>query len=81
MKLPEPVNKTVHVGLGYWLGEVVNDPKYRWGGIALAVVFIVYQVVEVWTKGDKGYHEIKQFGIGLGIALLIRRLRQWLKEA
>ena len=78
--LPEPINKAVHFGIGVWVGLAINDPKFRHGAYVYGAYFLAYQVVEVWTKQDKGYHEIAQFTYGLAAALAYRRWESWSEE-
>ena len=67
------LNKAAHFGIGIWVGWNFRNPA-AWQGLT---AFGVYQVVETWRKGgeDKAYPEIKEFGIGYGIGLTSRWLR------
>ena len=62
------------MGLGAWGGWSVNDPRYRHGGWALLGFFGLYQTIQVYRKRDKGWPEIRECMIGLGLALAARRL-------
>ena len=76
--IKEIFNISAHVGAGMWTGKVINDPEYRHGGWAILITFLVYQVWNSHRKGDKGYPEIKQFGIGMAILLAALRFMKWL---
>ena len=41
-------------------------------------MFFGYQVVGVWTKGDRGYPELRQFTVGFTIGHITRRIWEWL---
>ncbi len=68
------LNRAAHFAIGIWVGWNSRAPA-AWQGLA---VFGVYQIVETWRKGDKNdkaYPEIKEFGIGFGIGISARWLR------
>ena len=67
-------NKGSHVAVGAWTGWAINDSKYRNGGWAFLVSFLFYQWIEQRAINDEGYSETKEFMIGMGISLLLRRL-------
>ena len=73
-------NTSAHVGLGFWTGWTINEEEFRTGGLVIAGTFVTYQAMQIVTKGDKGYNEIREFMIGMGIALGARRLRHWLNR-
>ena len=70
-------NKAAHLGIGVWVGWNYRNPA-SWQALA---VFGGYQVVEAWRKRDKGYPEIKEFGIGYAVGLTVRWLRENAKKA
>ena len=80
INLPEPVNIAAHFALGFWVGLIINDPKYRWGACALITTFEIYQIQESLRKGDGGWIEMKQFMIGLSLALMYKRAEKKIKE-
>ena len=43
----------------------------RTGFWLAALTFLCYQTVEKWAKGDKAFPEIREFGIGYGLALAL----------
>ena len=63
------------LGARFWVGWGINDPRYRVGLIILACFFGLYQKLETDQIADGGWHEVKEFMIGMGIALLIQRVR------
>ena len=67
-------NKGAHVGLGMWSGWAINDPPYRHGGWAFLGTFLSYQWLEAWRKQDQGWPETKEFMVGMGASLLLRRV-------
>lgn len=67
-------NAAVHLGIGFWVGWTINDPAYRYGGWAFLVSFLFYQGIEALRKGDQGWPETREFMIGMGAALIVRRL-------
>ena len=69
------INKGAHLVLGFWVGWGINDPRYRVGLIILACFFGLYQKLETDQIADGGWHEVKEFMIGMGIALLSQRVR------
>ena len=62
-------NKGSHIGIGVYAGYYAEEPR---GWVATGI-FGAYQTTEVWTKGDKGYPEWKEFGIGYAGGRLLRR--------
>ena len=84
MKKNKPKRKLfdilVHIILGFWVGLAINTPLYRHGAYLLAAYFGTYEITQAWKKGDEAYNEVKEFTIGAGAALLLRRIYQWLKE-
>ena len=78
MKLSTVFNVGSHVFIGAWVGHGINNPRYRHGCYLAAVSFLIYQTLGAWRKGDKGYPEVREFGIGVGIALaVVRANRRW----
>ena len=71
------VNKAWHVAIGAWIGSEINDPKYRHGLYLVAGAFLAYQALQVWRKGDRGYEEIRELGIGMALPLVASRLAPW----
>ena len=79
MKLPEPINIFTHFALGVWVGLTLNNPTYRTSALALFIAFEVYQIQESLRKGDGGWIEMKQFMIGMAVALAYKRAEKWIK--
>ena len=78
MKLSTVFNVGSHIAIGYWVGRGINNPEYRHGAYLAAASFMIYQTLGAWRKGDNGYPEVKEFGIGVGVALAeIRVNRRW----
>ena len=73
-------NKLAHVTIGAWVAGGVNDPCFRHGAYAVGAAFLAYQVVEAWRKGDMGYGELKEFGIGMALPLIWGRPKGWLHD-
>ena len=71
------INKAWHVAIGAWIGSAINKPEHRHGLYLVAGAFLAYQALQVWRKGDKGYVEVKEFGIGLALPLVVARLDSW----
>ena len=69
-------NRLSHVAIGAWVGNGINDRRFRHGCYVVAGAFVTYQVLGAWRKGDCGFNEVKEFGIGLAIPLAIRRLER-----
>ena len=46
----------------------------------MGAAFLAYQVVEAWRKGDSGYGELKEFGIGMALPLIWGQLKGWLHD-
>ena len=70
-------NKLAHLLIGVWVGWRIDKPI---AGIATAT-FLAYQAVEVKAKGDRGYPEIKEFGVGLGIGRAMYIAREWMRNS
>ena len=62
------------MGIGFWSGWTINDPEFRHGGWAFLASFLCYQGLEAWRKGDQGWPETREFMVGMGTALAVRRL-------
>ena len=56
------LNRLWHIGIGAWVGSGVNSKRYWRAAMVIAALFVAYQVVEAWRKGDGGYGEIKEEG-------------------
>ena len=56
-------NKLAHFAIGIYVGYRIDKPI---APLATAT-FLAYQAIEVKAKGDRGYPEVKEFGIGIGI--------------
>ena len=69
------LNQAAHVAIGAWVGSGINDPRYRASCVMATVIFLVYQILQVWRKGDRGYDEVREFGIGSAFPMIWRRLR------
>ena len=67
-------NKSAHFFIGIFVGVRSDKPSAP----LVTAAFLSYQAIEVQSKHDKGYPEIKEFGIGLGIGLLIKALIKWM---
>lgn len=70
-------NRAVHFGVGVWVGAAINDDDYRHGGYATGTAFLAYEIVQAWRKGDDAYGEIREFAVGLAVALATRRAVRW----
>ena len=68
------INRLWHVAIGVWVGSGINNPRYRNGLYLVAGAFLAYQALQVWRKGDKGYEEIRELGIGMALPLVASRL-------
>ena len=79
MQIRQLFDKAAHVGIGVWVGSGINNPEYRHGLYMVAGAFLAYQVLGAWRKGDCGFHEVKEFGIGLALPLALRRLERSLE--
>ena len=66
-----------HVGLGYWSGSGLNDGRTRTSALICVGLFALYQVLQCWKKGDRGYNEVREFGIGAALFLVRYRFRLW----
>ena len=64
------LNKLAHFALGAWSGWNFRSPAMP----ACVGLFIAYQGLEVASKGDSGYGEIREFAIGYGLGLSLRWL-------
>ena len=71
-------NKLAHLGIGVWIGSGINDSRYRHGLYATLITFLAYQAFQIKTKGDEGYNEVRELGIGLAIPFIWRRAQNWL---
>ena len=62
-------NKSAHVLIGIGLGYLStrNAPFALMGTGA----FLGYQAIEESSKGDLGYPEVREFGVGLAVGLAI----------
>ena len=74
-------NRLAHVAVGAWVGSGVNDARFRHGSYVAATAFMAYQALEAWRKGDTGYGELREFGVGLFLPLAYRRLKEWGNES
>ena len=63
-------NKLAHLGIGFTVGCRSDKPD----AMMITAAFLGYQAIEVASKGDRGYPEVKEFGVGLGLGLLVKRL-------
>ena len=63
-------NKGAHLAIGMVAGWNAEKPIAPMATAA----FIAYQAIEVASKGDKGYPEVKEFGVGLAIGAVAKRL-------
>ena len=68
------INRLWHVVIGAWIGSGINRPDYRHGLYVVTTAFLAYQALQVWRKGDRGYEEIRELGIGLAVPLVALRL-------
>ena len=68
---------TSHIAIGGWIAFCVNNSKYRWGGIILAIFWLAYEVMEAWRKGDEAYNEIREAIIGICGILAFLRFWNW----
>ena len=71
------IDRLWHIGIGAWIGSAINKPKYRHGLYVVTAAFLAYQILESWRKGDRGYVEVKELGIGLALPLVAARLDSW----
>ena len=71
------INRLWHVAIGAWIGSAINKPEYRHGLYVVTAAFLAYQILESWRKGDKGYVEVKELGIGLALPLVAAHLAVW----
>ena len=63
----QALNVASHILIGVWAGQAINDPRYRHGVWAGLILFIAYQVVGAWRKGDQGWPELREAGWGDGL--------------
>ena len=75
------LNIATHYLLGVWVGRTVNNPKYRYGGLATAGSFLFYQLLGVLSKGDEGYLEVMEFMLGNSAALASNRVESVIDDA
>ncbi len=71
---------TAHVGIGSTCGYFIFDPRYRHWAYLAAATFLSYESLQAWRKGDEGYVELKEFGIGLGLGAAAKLLVEELLE-
>lgn len=72
------VNKLAHVAIGAWVGSGINDYRYRHGLYVVSAAFVAYQTLQAWRKGDTGFGEVREFGVGMALPLAWRRLEAWI---
>lgn len=66
-------NKGSHFAIGFYVGVKLEQREWVTACLVTAV-FTAYQVVEVWSKGDKGYGEIKEFGVGIAAGKATKKI-------
>ena len=71
-------NKAAHYVIGYWVASGINTNSYRSSCWLVAGVFLAYESLQAWKKGDNAYEEIREFGIGAAAYLVVKRvLDEW----
>ena len=66
-------NRTAHFAIGAYIGYHAHLPQATIG----TAFFLAYQGIEVASKGDKGYPEVKEAAVGYALGLGIRKLHRW----
>lgn len=66
-------NKAAHFGVGFGIGLFAHKPAAK----IAALMFLGYQGVEAYRKGDDGYPEIKEASFGFGLGLAARQVIPW----
>ena len=68
------INKLAHLLIGAAVGAGTTIPKYRTSAVVGGSIFAIYEVWESVRIGDSGWREIREFGVGFIVGILVEKL-------